>query len=87
MGVFSLQLRPLRTSVALTRVGTVAWLEEGHCGQLVPPDRLPTQVKVLQPQRDPAQVVVLPQGLGAEHAQLELSQAQRLLAEAVVHQL
>lgn len=67
--------------------GAVAWLEEGHRGQLVPPDRLPTQVKVLEPQRDSAQEVVLPQRLGTEHAQLELPQAQRLLAEAVVHQL
>lgn len=89
MGLLSVQLGPL-WSVALTRGhcrGHCGWLEEGHCGQLVPPDRLPAQVKVLQPQRDSAQVVVLPQGLGTEHAQLELPQAQRLLAEAVVHQL
>lgn len=90
MGLLSVQLGPLQRSVASTRGhcrGHCGWLEEGHGGQLVPPDRLPAQVKVLQPQRDSAQVVVLPQRLGTEHAQLELPQAQGLLAVAVVHQL
>lgn len=77
-------------SVALTRGncgGRCGWLEEGHCSQFVPLDRLAAQVEVLKPQRDSAQEVVLPQRLSTEHAQLELPQAQRLLAEAVVHQL
>lgn len=41
------------------------WLEVGNCRQLVPPDRLPAEVKVFQSQRDSAQKVVLPKRLSA----------------------
>lgn len=62
-------------------------LEVGHGREFVPLHRLLAEVKVLQPQRDSAQEEVLPERLGAEHAQLELPQAQSFSAVAAVDQL
>lgn len=63
------------------------FLEVGHGSELVPLDRLFAQVKVFEAQRDATQEVVLAEGLGTQHAELQLAQAQCLLAVAAVHQL
>lgn len=62
-------------------------LEVGDGRQFVPLDRLLAEVKVFESERDAAQEVVLTQRLGAEHAQLELTQAQGFFAVAAVNQL
>lgn len=65
----------------------LCWSEVGHCRELVPLHRLLAEVKVSQPQRDSAQEEVLPERLGAQDAQLKLTQAQSFSAVAAVDEL
>ena len=68
--------------------GEAGWgLEVGDGCKFVPLDRLLAEVKVFESERDAAKEVVFTQGLGTEHAELKLPQAQGLLAVATVHQL
>lgn len=62
-------------------------LEIGDGREFVPLHCLLAEVKVFESECDPTQKEVLSQWLSTEHAQLKLSQAQSLLAVAIVDKL